>query len=88
MREQEVGLGFGSTNLKSPQALERNRQKYRRKLENKATPPSQRSYALSMLRMTEAAIKESREGCPVHEEDGDDVLDLHPDEWSSKASRG
>ena len=38
--------------------------------------------------MTEAAIKESQKGRPLHEEDSDDVVDLHPDEWSSKASCG
>lgn len=81
-------MALGDAKVKSPQALERNRRKYQGKLDNKATPPSQRSYALSMLRMTEAAIKESQKGRLLHEEDGDDVVDLHPDEWSSKASCG
>ena len=77
-------MALGTTKMKSPQALERNRQKYQSKLDNRATPPSQRNYALSMLRMTEAAIKESQEGLPLREKDGDDVVDLHPDDWSSK----
>ena len=79
-------MTLGSTRTKSPAALQRNRQKYQRKLDNKATPPSQRSYAMSMLRMTEAAIKESQAGQPLQEEDGDDVVDLHPDDWSSQPS--
>ena len=81
-------MSLGGTKAKSPQALERNRRKYQLKLDDKATPPSQRNYALSMLRMTEAAIEKSREGRPLQEEDSDDVVDLHPDEWSSKASCG
>ena len=78
-------MALGHTKIKSLQALERNRRKYQRKLDSKATPPSQRSYALSMLRMTEAAIKESREGHRLHLEDCNDVVDLHPHEWSSRA---
>ena len=79
-------MTLGSTKTKSLAALERNRQKYRRKLDNKATPQSQRNYALSMLRMTEAAITDSQAGRPLQEEPGDDVVDLHPDDWSSETS--
>ena len=53
--------------------------KYESKLA-KAANPTQRQYASNMLRMARAALAEARGG----ELQGDDVVDLHPDEYEAK----
>ncbi len=64
---------------KPTHGLERAVAKYEAKLA-KAANPTQRQYASNMLRMAKAALAEARGG----ELQGDDVFDLHPDEYEAK----
>ena len=64
---------------KPTHGLERAVAKYEAKLA-KAANPTQRQYASNMLRMAKAALAEARGG----ELQGDDVVDLHPDEYEAK----
>ena len=64
---------------KPTHGLERAVAKYESKLA-KAVNPTQRQYASNMLRMARAALAEARGGDPA----GDDVVDLHPDEYEAK----
>ncbi len=69
------------TKAKSRQSLERAMSRYEAKLA-KATNPTQRQYASNMLRMTKDALDKTREGEPVLEVDGSDVVDLQRDEYT------
>ncbi len=65
--------------------LERAVAKYEAKLA-RASNPTQRQYASSMLRMAAQALAESRAGEPDVEPADPDVVTLHPGEYSINKS--
>jgi hypothetical protein len=74
---------LGSSKAKSSQSLERTIAKYEAKLA-KAANPTQRAYASSMLSNARKALAASREDEPAIEPAGDDVVDLHKDEYEAR----
>ncbi|MGD0635196.1 MAG: hypothetical protein ABSA13_13125 [Beijerinckiaceae bacterium] len=71
---------IGTSKAKSFQSLERTITKYELKVA-KAASPSQRQYAVGMLRMAQGALAKAQEGSPSMESGGADVVNLRKDEY-------
>lgn len=69
------------TKTKSRQSLARAIARYEAKLAQ-APNPTRRQYAASMLRMARDAFEKSGNGEPAVEAAGEDVVDLHKDEYA------
>jgi hypothetical protein len=71
---------MGGSKAKSLRSLERTVAKYELKAATAANP-SQRQYALNMMRMAQGALAKAREGDAAAEAGGADVVNLRKDEY-------